>query len=128
MLLVQEAQAKAYRQWNFPAGNLDDGENIVVGAIRETKEETGYDVQPESLAMINSPSGDSPLFFLFNMRVVSGEIAFDESEILDVKWVSLKQVKELDLRRGIKQFIDEILLQHAAKKSYSLDVIKDLAI
>lgn len=45
ILMVQEAKEKYYGQWNFPAGHIEDGENMLEGAIREVKEETGCDVK-----------------------------------------------------------------------------------
>jgi len=44
-LLVQEKQPKAYGLWNFPAGMVDVGESLEQAAIREAKEESGYDVE-----------------------------------------------------------------------------------
>ena len=127
ILLVQEAQEKCYKQWNFPAGHLEDNETIVAGAIRETKEETGYDVKPESLAMIASPEADPMIFFLFNMKIIGGEIAYDKSEILDVKWTPLNEVEQVDFRGNLKTFVDEVLRRYKADESYSLDVIEDFA-
>jgi ADP-ribose pyrophosphatase YjhB (NUDIX family) len=127
MLLVQEAKPEAFEQWNFPGGRLDEGENVIAGAVRETKEETGYDVVPESLAMIHSPASKLPLFFLFNMKITGGEIEYDKTEILDVRWVPLAEVKNLKLRNSLAQLIDEILRQHQAGESYPLSLIKDIS-
>ena len=44
-LLIQEKKPKAYMLWNFPAGKVDVGESIEQAAIREAKEESGYDVE-----------------------------------------------------------------------------------
>ena len=43
-LLVQEAKPAVYGKWNTPAGHVDEGETLEEAALRETKEETGYDV------------------------------------------------------------------------------------
>ena len=43
-LLVQEGKVDI-GEWNIPAGWLDLNEDIMAGAIRETKEETGLDVE-----------------------------------------------------------------------------------
>ena len=45
VLLVQEAQEKCYGKWNIPAGHLDCGETLKEGAIREIKEETGFNAK-----------------------------------------------------------------------------------
>jgi len=44
-LLVQERMTSQYGLWNWPAGKVDVGETIEEAAIREGKEETGYDVE-----------------------------------------------------------------------------------
>ena len=54
ILMVQEANEKYYGQWNFPAGHVDEGENIMEGAIREVKEETGCDVKLTGLLPIKT--------------------------------------------------------------------------
>ncbi len=125
ILLVQEAQKICYKQWNFPAGRLDAGETLAAGAARETEEETGFAVEPESLALIHSPTNHELLFFLFNMKILSGEIKFDKSEILDVRWVPLDEVKKLDLRIGIKQIFDEVLQRYRVGENYPLNLIVD---
>ena len=125
ILLVQEAQQKCYKQWNFPAGHLNDSESCVTGAARETKEETGIDVKPENLIMIYQPPNTEMLMFLFNMKILGGEISFDKSEILDVQWVPLDEVKKLDLRRGIRDLWDEFLRRYKSSENYSLNVINN---
>lgn len=44
-LLLQEKKPKAYGLWNFPAGKVNIGESLEEAAIRETKEESGYDIK-----------------------------------------------------------------------------------
>ena len=44
-LLVQEAQSKAYGLWNLPAGRVDVGDTIEQTAVKEAKEESGFDVK-----------------------------------------------------------------------------------
>ena len=53
-LLVQEAQEKAYKKWNFPAGHLDFNESLKQGAIREINEETGCDVELDQLSKVKT--------------------------------------------------------------------------
>lgn len=37
ILMVQEGEGNSKGKWNFPAGHLEEGEDIFVGAIREAK-------------------------------------------------------------------------------------------
>jgi 8-oxo-dGTP pyrophosphatase MutT (NUDIX family) len=43
-LLVQEGHAGAYGLWNWQQGKVEEGETIEEAAVREAKEETGYEV------------------------------------------------------------------------------------
>ena len=98
-LLVQEAQQKCYKKWNFPAGHLDYKESLEEGAIREIKEETGCDVELDGICCIANRILENDLFvmIIFNAKLIKETIKFDEEEILDVKWFDYDEiVKEMD--------------------------------
>lgn len=98
-LLVQEAQQKCYKKWNFPAGHLDYKESLEEGAIREIKEETGCDVELDGICYIANRILENDLFvmIIFNAKLIKETIKFDEEEILDVKWFDYDEiVKEMD--------------------------------
>ena len=98
-LLVQEAQKKCYKKWNFPAGHLDFNESLEEGAIREIKEETGCDVELDGICYIANRILENDLFvmIIFNAKLIKETIKFDEEEILDVKWFDYDEiVKEMD--------------------------------
>jgi 8-oxo-dGTP pyrophosphatase MutT (NUDIX family) len=56
--------------WEFPGGGLDKGESPEAGVIRETKEETGFDVE------VVRP------FTILNLRIRREKIAFFECKIV----------------------------------------------
>lgn len=93
-LLVQEAQKKAYKKWNFPAGHLDFNETLKQGAIREIKEETGCDVELDGVCYIANKVLEDDLFVMivFNAKLVKENIEFDKEEILDVKWFDYDEI------------------------------------
>ena len=93
-LLVQEAQEKAYKKWNFPAGHLDFNESLKEGAIREIKEETGCDVELDGVCYIANKVLENDLFVMvvFNAKLVKETIEFDKDEILDVKWFDYDEI------------------------------------
>lgn len=130
LLMVQEAQKKCYGQWNFPAGHLDENESIFEGAIRETKEETGYDVKLTGILSIQNyinKEDTQVIRITFNAEIISGEVSFDKSEILDVKWIpvkELKQMKDIEIRSA--EIIRDIVEDLESGKNYSLDMIKNM--
>jgi len=44
-LLVRERHARARNLWSFPLGFIEKGESVREAAVREAKEESGYDVR-----------------------------------------------------------------------------------
>lgn len=93
-LLVQEAQEKCYKKWNFPAGHLDFNESLKQGAIREIKEETGCDVELNGVCYIANKVLEDDLFVMivFNAKLIKETIKFDKEEILDVKWFDYDEI------------------------------------
>lgn len=127
ILLVQERQPSAYGLWNTPAGWLDKGENVLEGAKREVKEETGFDVKINSLLGVYvGPSFKNPnlivIKIIFRSSIVGGELQFSKDELLDVKWFKPSEVlamKDSQLR-GIRKEIEDFV----AGKNYPIDVVK----
>src|SRR5207245_9353589 len=46
VLLVKRGAEPNRGRWSLPGGSLEIGETVESGAVRETREETGVDVQP----------------------------------------------------------------------------------
>lgn len=94
-LLVQEKQLKAYGLWNFPAGKVDVGESIEQAAVREAKEESGYDVELiKKIDIFQSKSTDA-VKHAFETKIIGGDLSFPEDEILDIKWFTFDEIKEI---------------------------------
>jgi 8-oxo-dGTP diphosphatase len=101
-LLVQERQPKAYGLWNLPAGRVDEGESIEAAAMRETKEETGFDVTLGAKICVEHDSAERPVLHAFVAEITGGERAFNPEELLDVRWFSLEEIKHLDAEGKIR--------------------------
>lgn len=96
-LLVQEAKNKCRGKWNLPAGHLDPGETIFEGAKREIFEECGYNVELTGIANISSQvlTDNVLIGIVFSTEIIDGEVKFNKSEILDVKWFSYDEIIEM---------------------------------
>ena len=81
-LLMVEERANGALVLNQPAGHLDPGESLVQAAVRETLEETGWQVQVESFVgcyQWHAPDGQQFLRFAFGAR----PLAHDPERALD---------------------------------------------
>jgi len=125
ILLVQEAKEKCHGQWNIPAGHLDENEHIFAAAIREAREETGYDIQLKNLVGIFSTNDGRSRFIIFTGEVISGEIKFDPSEILDVKWIPPGEAANYKWRPP-KDLVDTVLSKISTNNLHPLNTIKEL--
>ena len=100
-LLVQEAKESCRGKWNIPAGHLEPGETLLEGAKREIREESGCEVALTGLCLIGTlRQNDNLVSIIFSTRVVEDQIAYHESEILDVRWFSYEEILAMkqDLR------------------------------
>ena len=95
-LMVQEKKPKVYGQWNVPAGYVDKGEDVEAAAIREVKEESGYDVELDGLIDLYHDNTDEPLRHAYRAHIIGGELKAQESEILDAQWLAYDDIKKLN--------------------------------
>lgn len=110
-VLVKEAQQHVYGKWNYPAGHLELGEDILTGAIREVKEETNLDIKLERLIGVyeHNRNGNNIIKFIFKASVISGILEYQKDELLDAKWFSFEEfsklkdneIRTLDIRKTV---------------------------
>ncbi len=105
VLMVQENFGDVKGMWNFPAGHLDEGEDIFAGAIREAKEETGYDVELTGFVQLQNTLFDNRhiIHVVFTANIIGGEINFDKNEIMNAKFVDIDRcisMSDKELRGG----------------------------
>lgn len=97
ILMVKEAKKQFYGQWSYPAGKVEEYEKITEGAIRETLEETGCQVKLTGVLPIASVDlkGETDVLIRFTAEMIKEDIAFDNQEILDVKWIDMEDIKKM---------------------------------
>lgn len=94
-LLVQEAETDIYGLWNLAGGHVDRGESIRDAAIREVKEETGFDVELIDKIGIWQEKVEEPVRHCFTAKIIGGKSTPQPGEILDIKWFSYDQIAQL---------------------------------
>ena len=104
--------------WALPGGGHEIGESIVDTVVREVKEETGYDVEVETITgtytnprhVMAYDDGEVRQQFsiAFRARLVGGE-ARTSSESSEVVWVRPEEIEALDMHPSMRMRIQHAL-------------------
>jgi ADP-ribose pyrophosphatase YjhB (NUDIX family) len=97
--------------WSIPGGAMEVGERIADTAVREVKEETGLDVQPEALVgiytdprhVVEYGNGEVRQQFsvCFACRVLGGDLAVSD-ESLEVGFFSPAEIETMPMHESIR--------------------------
>lgn len=92
-LLGQEATKIIYGLWNWQQGKVEEGEDLEVAALREVKEETGFDITlVKKLTVIENPFPGTKETHVYLGEIIGGELAFSREEILDLQWFTEEEI------------------------------------
>jgi len=127
ILLIKERKRVAREKWNFPAGRLHKKESLIDCAIRETKEETGFEIKPLYLIGIyqcQPISGPEAVIFIFKSKILKEKLT-PSKETLKIKWFSIKEIKKLNKRNFLRApFILEAIKDYNLGRKIPLKFIK----
>ena len=102
--------------WALPGGAIDLGESVTQAAIRETKEETGIDVQITGLMgiysdprhVIHYTSNDEvrqEFSIVLVARSIGGQPTLSQ-ESSDVRWMPIPLVSDLEIDNSMRRRIE----------------------
>lgn len=95
-------------KWEFPGGKIEAGESLDEGLHREVFEETGLNISLDHT--IGAAESDLPerkvAYLIMEGRVGPGEVRLSE-EHDDYKWVTLPQLRTMDMAEQFKSFAEE---------------------
>ncbi|WP_374718568.1 NUDIX hydrolase [Parageobacillus toebii] len=83
--------------WSLPGGGVEKGETLRGAAIREVKEETGYDVDVHDIVALNEAfmDGNHVFFITFRGTIVHAPVVISKDEnIIDVQWVDIETAEQ----------------------------------
>ena len=131
---------KQYQKWMLPGGHVEPTENPFEAAIRETKEETGLDIQiqpvfstekrpltptatqvplPEFILEEQIPATTHQpehyhIDFLYAGITQQKELQLQPSESTQINWFTKNELETIEMFTGIKQLAQAILekLEH----------------
>ncbi|HDV6631548.1 TPA: NUDIX hydrolase [Legionella pneumophila] len=111
LLLVQEREDSL---WTLPGGWVDINESPSESVIRETKEETGFDVSViRLLALWDKQKHDHPpqwphaYKFFFHCEIISGE-AKENFEISKIDFFEVSKLPQLSIHRVTKNQLERL--------------------
>lgn len=118
VLLVQTER----RGWEFPGGQIEEGESILDGVVREVLEEANVKATADRLVGVYSNIGASRVIFDFLGSWISGEAKIGD-ETLDVRWVEKKEAIEMIEHPGYSRRLQQLLEfdGHVLYQSYTSD-------
>ncbi|WP_404450162.1 NUDIX hydrolase [Sutcliffiella horikoshii] len=85
--------------YTLPGGAVEPGETLEEAAIREVKEETGLNVEIDSVFSVSEAffedRGHHAIFFTFRGRITGGEINISlPEEIEEITWMDMQKAEE----------------------------------
>ena len=111
----REWHKESHGKWEFAGGKIEFGEDPERTAVREAKEETGYDVEIVKLIpKVLTGTWDygdrlsQQILLCYVCKVVSGNPNTDDKGVSELKWCYLDNVPKIDeCLSGTIEFLDE---------------------
>jgi 8-oxo-dGTP pyrophosphatase MutT (NUDIX family) len=102
ILLLRQSHKRQGNTWGIPSGKVDDDENLVTAACRETFEETGLVVPETDLEFFNTIyvryDDYDFIYHMFSYKVDSKiEAILSPSEHQEMRWVKIEEAFSLPL-------------------------------
>lgn len=97
ILVVQESKPGRERLYSVPGGHVEHHETLLQAAVREVKEESGYDVELIGLigvfqTVLSHINVSGPVFAA---KVIGGS-ATPSKEHPEVRWVNVEELRSLE--------------------------------
>lgn len=120
-VLIQD-RIKSWKGWSFPGGHVENNESFVDSAIREIKEETGFDISNLKycgiIHWLNNKSFERYIIFLYKTSDFTGELITDSEEGKHF-WVTLDEIREHPSHNDTLEYLP-LFLEDSYSEAYGL--------
>ncbi|CAG2105277.1 unnamed protein product, partial [Medioppia subpectinata] len=117
VLMIEESKAKCRHKWSLPSGKAEPNEQIVDAVKREAFEESGLEIEPTALVVVES-SGGNWFRFTFTARVIGGQLkTVADAESIQALWCSQQFLQKANLRS--EDTLNMIEFVRKSDKSYN---------
>lgn len=96
------------RGWEIPGGRVEEGESLSAAAVRETKEETGIDIEIIKFCGFFQNVKESVCNTLFMGRPIRGEFK-TSAESLEIRYYSIEEALEKITWKSFREQIEYCL-------------------
>jgi 8-oxo-dGTP diphosphatase len=104
-------------QWEPPGGVLELDETIQDGLLREVREDTGLDVEPEALTGVYKNMRRGIIALVFRCRIVGGEPCATY-EVQEIAWLTPDEVRAQMHEAYAVRLLDALSLGPAAARAH----------
>lgn len=113
VLMVRRRISEGRLSWQFPAGEIEDGETSEQAAVREAQEEIGLAVSAVKALgeRVHPNSGRNMSYTACEVTSGTAYVA-DEDELAELKWAALADIPELvpyGLFEPVQEHLDSVL-------------------
>jgi 8-oxo-dGTP diphosphatase len=96
VLLVRLSYGPREGMWSLPGGLVEDDETPEEAAVRETAEETGYEVELDGLLAAFHRPGAPIVIVTYRSHIVAGELSIAPAEVLEASFFPRDKLPPLE--------------------------------
>jgi 8-oxo-dGTP diphosphatase len=129
LLVIKDRFSTGYK---LPGGYIDKNESIKNAVKREVYEETGIQIEFESIANVghfrNGQFGESNLYIACTAKALTKNITiFDSDEIVEARWINLDDFLKSDTTNNYNKSIVEAVINNKELKLTDQQLILTIA-